>query len=644
MFLDEQHDRAKEAVAIVRISDENQESGYSKGAQKERIKEYCIRRGIKLIKIFEFTESSTVGDREEFMKAIKFAKEANSFEKQMHRLLCALEDSEVHMRQLCGAFGISLERLESQHDWHDKIQYLKDISYNKFEAYFETLKETHSLEKAKRNFDISIIDVALATYKMKQEATDFFPLKVHSANNKKPAEIIAIVTDKVDRLQRSYKEVPLLEDLIQKQKIELHFHVENLRIHKHSTSQEHMIWNMHVMFAKNYVDSMKDNVNRSIGQKLRMGEWISTAPVGYRHIKAGPRDRGMGQIVIDDDRAPLVRRLFEEYATGAFTMVDMWRKSKEWGLTNIRGKQGFLSKSQIHAIITNPFYYGEMLYRKRNQLFPHKYPPVVSREVWDQCQAVRQGWNKKPFKYGGKEYMFRGLVKCATTGRMATSDTKRKKTYLRVWQPEDPTKTKWVQEDEVIEQVADVFKKLKLSPEDLKLVVEHIKNNSKAEKNYHEKRLAELHQEHVTVQKRMAKLTDLFLDGDVSKEVHDEKRAEMAAKRDEIIYEIEQYNKADDNFTNSLIGMVEVAYGAHDAFMRGTAEQKKRLMNFVMSHMELKGSTLCYRLKKPFDSFINCSDLKEWRTRQESNLRHLAPETSALSTELRVRTRVNGFL
>ena len=28
---------------------------------------------------------------------------------------------------------------------------------------------------------------------------------------------------------------------------------------------------------------------------------------------------------------------------------------------------------------------------------------------------------------------------------------------------------------------------------------------------------------------------------------------------------------------------------------------------------------------------------KKWYTRQESNLRHLVPETSALSTELRVR-------
>ena len=37
------------------------------------------------------------------------------------------------------------------------------------------------------------------------------------------------------------------------------------------------------------------------------------------------------------------------------------------------------------------------------------------------------GWNKKPFQYRGKEFLFRGILKCAITGRLVTSDTKTKK-------------------------------------------------------------------------------------------------------------------------------------------------------------------------------------------------------------------------
>lgn len=226
--------------------------------------------------------------------------------------------------------------------------------------------------------------------------------------------------------------------------------------------------------------------------------------------------------------------------------------------------------------------------------------------------------------------MFRGIVTCATTGRVATSDTKKKKyasgevaewTYLRVHRPENPEKKMWVREEVVEKQVADIFRKLKVSPEDLAVIVGHIKSGAKAERSYHEKRLEELHKEHVSIRERMSKLTDLLLDGDISKEIHDEKRTEMAAKRDEIVYEMEQYNKADDTFTNSLIGMVEVASGAYDTFIGGTIEQKKRLMNFVLSNLRLEGATLCYDLKKPFDSFVNVPNTEKWLLGPDSNQR-----------------------
>lgn len=519
LFDDEPQERAEEAVAIVRISDENQENGYSKEAQEYRIKEYCLRNGLSLVKIFSFTESSTVGDREKFMEAINYAKR------------------------------------------------LKGIT--------------------------------------------------------------AVVTDKVDRLQRSYKEVPLLEDLIKKKKIELHFHVENLQIHRYSTPQEHMIWDMHVMLAKSYVNSLKENVNRSIAQKLRSGEWISTAPLGYKHILAGPRDRGMGQIVVDDDRSAMVARIFQEYSTGAYTLGEMAKKTKEWGLTNIRGKEGFLSTQQIHKIITNPFYYGMMLYKKRNKLFPHKYPPLISKELYDACQAVRKGWNKKPFKYGGKDYLFRGILRCAVSGRAATADTKKKKytngehaewTYLIVRNPDNPEKKKMVREEVAIEQVEEAFRSMKLSPELLAEVVKEIKSSADLQQDYHERRLKELHKDLLTVKRRMSRLTDLFVDGDITKETHDDRHAELVEERDEIMFEIEQCNRADDSFTNTLIGTVEVISGAYDAFQVGTLEQKRRLMNFVFSNLELKGSTLCYTLKKPFDRFVNASNIEEWRAREDSNL------------------------
>ena len=123
----------------------------------------------------------------------------------------------------------------------------------------------------------------------------------------------------------------MLEKLINEGRIELHFHVENVQIHKNSTSQERLIWNLHVIMAQSYIDAMRDNINRSFQQKLRKGEWISLAPLGYLHIKGHENERGTGRIVVDQERAPIIQKMFQTYATGEYTLSDMVCKAARNG-------------------------------------------------------------------------------------------------------------------------------------------------------------------------------------------------------------------------------------------------------------------------------------------------------------------------
>jgi len=37
-------------------------------------------------------------------------------------------------------------------------------------------------------------------------------------------------------------------------------------------------------------------------------------------------------VAVDPVRAPLMQRFFQEYASGIYTLSDMTRKCKEWGL------------------------------------------------------------------------------------------------------------------------------------------------------------------------------------------------------------------------------------------------------------------------------------------------------------------------
>ena len=66
--------------------------------------------------------------------------------------------------------------------------------------------------------------------------------------------------------------------------------------------------------SKYFVDILRENVKRGLRQKIRNGVWPGWAPVGYAN---NPKARG---IDVDSEKAPKVRKIFEMYATGAYTL------------------------------------------------------------------------------------------------------------------------------------------------------------------------------------------------------------------------------------------------------------------------------------------------------------------------------------
>jgi hypothetical protein len=69
-------------------------------------------------------------------------------------------------------------------------------------------------------------------------------------------------------------------------------------------------------------------------------------------------------LVHDPERAPLVRRVFKDYATGQYTKEQLRKRARRWGLTNRRGRPltsqaiGMLLRNQLYAGIVDVSEYG----------------------------------------------------------------------------------------------------------------------------------------------------------------------------------------------------------------------------------------------------------------------------------------------
>lgn len=273
---------------------------------------------------------------------------------------------------------------------------------------------------------------------------------------RKHKDKVALITDTVDRLQRSFRETPLLDEMRRQGKLELHFLRKGLVINQESNSAQLLQWDIGVLFASSYVRQLSDNVKRSKEQSVRNGEWICKAPIGYKNITL---PNGKKTIEVDSDTAPYVIKMFELYASGLYSLKKIEAKIAEMGLRNSLGNP--IKANQVDFILNNPFYYGEM--KVKGQLYAHNYPSLVTQALYDEVQAVKKGHGKAPVQYAGKPMLFRGLITCDECGCAVTGDIKKGKyVYYSCNNAKGTCKKAWIREEVLLDPLLSYFDQIQL--------------------------------------------------------------------------------------------------------------------------------------------------------------------------------------
>ena len=313
--------------------------------------------------------------------------------------------------------------------------------------------------------------------------------------------------------------------------------------------------------------------------------------------------------------------LFEEYAKGCFSISgDLVRMARDWGLRNKTRKAGTLSASQIQHILMNPFYYGEM--RIKGKLYAHNYKPLISKGLFDQCEAVRKGSSRaSATRYSEKPFVFRGLIKCATSRRTVTCDLKKgRHVYLICRDPAEPDKKLFIPESAVLDQVKAVFRTIQVPPKLLDALLAHMKAGHEAENQFHRDAIEGLRRKFDQPRERLATLLDLRLDKSITQDEYDKKARELKERQAEIAARIEQHQKGEGDFRATLESLISLASRAAELFERSKIEQKRQLLAFVFSNLSLRGKKLDYSLRSPFDLMVDRRDHSSWLGRQDSNL------------------------
>ena len=334
--------------------------------------------------------------------------------------------------------------------------------------------------------------------------------------------------------------------------------------------------------SKYYVDNLSENIKRGHRNKVKDGIWPQMSPLGYVNVK------GKG-IIPDNENAKLIKKTFEAYSSGSFTLRQLRDKFNELGLKRKSGKE--LAVSNYQQILKNPIYTGLMRYN--GEIFEGKHEPIITKKLFDSVQEVMMR-KSKPKGKGLKEYIYRGFFRCGECGCFITTETQKGHNYLRCTKRKNPCDQKYVREEIITSQIRTELQKVSLPLDWANWMIAENEKDRLSENQSSEIFSQKTKDEISLLETKIEKLMNAYLENALSLEEYRESKNKLMCQKQLLkeklsAFEKKSHNRFElaDRFIKSSINNMELAN-------EGIPEKVFREFKKVGSNFQIKDRTVLF--------------------------------------------------
>lgn len=416
-------------------------------------------------------------------------------------------------------------------------------------------------------------------------------------------DVRKLLVEKTDRITRNFKDVVDLDEICG---LELHFIKENSIISENSRSYEKMLYGLRVVLSKQYIDNMKEEVEKGIIEKIESGVYPSIAPIGYYNTMD---KRGRHIIAVDEDKRAIIKKAFELYATGNYSARTINDMLYPEGLTNRNGNK--LAKSTIERMFKNIFYIGQFEF-KGFTCTNAQHEAIVDIATFNTIQKRLGGVIRT--RTHDIQFPYQGLLKCGMCGGLLTPELKTKpsgKQYIYYhcndFHKKGCKKLSYINQDKVDKMFIELLKGFQISKELMENILCFIKDIHNDKNVYQEQTEANINQKIEQLNKRIKQAYNDKCDGIIDEDFWKARNQEYHADKAELIEKLHRINDADVKFYDTCEKLLKFVKDAPHMFLSGTVEDKRFIAQIVLSNAMYYDKKLDIELHPAFDTLFRLS-------------------------------------
>jgi DNA invertase Pin-like site-specific DNA recombinase len=335
--------------------------------------------------------------------------------------------------------------------------------------------------------------------------------------------------------------------------------------------------------SKYFSDNLVENVKRGIRQKIRRGEWLTLAPMGYvNNFKTH-------NIEPDPVKSRVIKRAFEEYAKGTYTLTTLADFLADHGVVQKKGTP--LAKVSVVKMLNNRAYIGFI--KHRGEWHNGNFAPILSPTLFEAVQKVFSK-RKKPRKQKSfLPFAFTGFMKCgecgcAITAQFSTNRYGVKYCYYRCTKKNGKCGQPYLQEESLATQLQSLLQSVSFPLAEIEKMEKQVtlwENESISARGNVAKNLKDKLSE---TQTKLDRLVSIYLDGDIEKAIYLERKDILMRQKIKLEESLTNFGQQRKNWVEPLRSFILSLKEAADLEKTSSHLEWKKFFQKIGSNPEIK--------------------------------------------------------